>query len=69
MRLLLVEDEVDIQRFLLRSLEEAGYEPHAHGGTVATSNEQSGGAQIIITLPLQSERNFQTVALATTAWR
>lgn len=26
MRLLLVEDEVDIQRFLLRSLEEAGYE-------------------------------------------
>ncbi len=26
MRLLLVEDEIDIQRFLLRSLEEAGYE-------------------------------------------
>ena len=49
MRLLLVEDEVDIQRFLLRSLEEAGYEVEiAADGQTAERLAVDGAFDILI---------------------
>lgn len=47
MRLLLVEDEVDIQRFLRRSLEEAGYEVEV-AGDGKTAERMAGEGQFDI---------------------
>ncbi|MGA7339708.1 MAG: ATP-binding protein, partial [Terracidiphilus sp.] len=37
---------------------------HAHGGTVAASNREGGGAQILVTLPLASEEGSRSPASA-----
>ena len=61
MRLLLVEDEIDIQRFLRTSLEEAGYQVEAAGdGKTAERVAIDGQFDILIVdrkdvpLPLRS---------------